>query len=54
MTHFPLGAETTRASLGLEQRLSLGPEHSFELRGSWERGFGESWADVGVRLNLYF
>jgi hypothetical protein len=51
---FASGEDTTRLSIGAEQRLSLGGRRALELRASWERDDDEDWLEAALAWHLYF
>ena len=53
-TLFALGTRTATGGVGLEQRVRVGRSNAFELRASFEHGFGESWGEVGLRWSQFF
>ena len=54
VVRFASGEESTRLSVGAEQRLSLGGGRALELRASWERDDGEDWLEAALAWHLYF
>jgi hypothetical protein len=54
VTGYALGARSATASAGVEQRFRVGTTSAIELRASFEHGFGESWAEAGLRWSRFF